>query len=73
MLIYNKCLKAPPSIPKNVLKVLSSTSTQVLAPCLNITDNQTLPAPQHQLCNLSIIFSNNAGQSDPLIRTLSKR
>ena len=36
---------------------------------MNITDN--LLAPQHQQCILSIIFSNNAGQSDPLIHTLS--
>ena len=40
---------------------------------MNITDSQPLSAPQYQFCNLSIIFSNNAGQSDPLIRTLSKR
>ena len=38
---------------------------------MNITDN--LSAPKHQLCTLSITFSNNAGHSDPLIRTLSKR
>ena len=31
-----KVLEAPPSISKNVLKVLSSTSTLVLAPCLII-------------------------------------
>ena len=29
-----KVLERPPSTSKNVLKVLSSTSTQVLAPCL---------------------------------------
>ena len=34
--LVEKCLKAPPSNPKNVLKVLSSTNTQVLAPCLVI-------------------------------------
>ena len=36
-LLAEKCLKAPPSTPKNVLKVLSSTSTQVLAACLVIS------------------------------------
>ena len=37
---------------------------------MNITDS--LLAPQHQQCTLSIIFSNNVGQGDPLIFTLSK-
>ena len=37
---------------------------------MNITDS--LSAPQHQQCTLSIIFSNNVGQSDPLIINLSK-
>ena len=31
-----KCLKAPPNTPKNVLKMLSSTSIQEVAPCLYI-------------------------------------
>ena len=34
MLIIKISLKAPSSTPKKELKVLSSTSTQVLAPCL---------------------------------------
>ena len=38
---------------------------------INVIDS--LLAPKHQQCTLSIIFINNAGQSDPLIRTLSKR
>ena len=38
---------------------------------INITDN--LLVPRHQQCTLFIIFSNNAGHSDQLIRTLSKR
>ena len=37
---------------------------------MNITDS--LLAPQHLLCTLSISFSNNVGQSDPLKFNLSK-
>ena len=37
---------------------------------MNITDS--LLAPQHKLCILSTIFSNNVGQSYPLIFNLSK-
>ena len=38
---------------------------------MNITDN--LLAPRHQVCILFIALSNNAGHTDPLIDTLSKR
>ena len=31
-----------------------------------------LSIPRHQQCNLSVVFSNVAGSSDPLILTLSK-
>ena len=37
---------------------------------MNIADN--LLAPRYQLCTLFIIFSNNVGQNDPLMFTLSK-
>ena len=38
---------------------------------MNITDS--LLAPQHQQCILSIMFINNVGHSDMLIHILSKR
>ena len=37
MLYLKKCLKAPSSTLKNVLKALLSTSTLVLDPCLQFT------------------------------------
>ena len=35
---------------------------------INITDS--LLDPKHQQCTIRIIFSNNAGHSDPLIHTI---
>ena len=51
--------------------VVIFNKTYLVEYSVNITDK--LLAPQHQQCILSIIFSNNARHSDPLIYTLSKR
>ena len=55
----------------SVLNISSSLDN-----CTTITiswDPPNVDSSLLQQCSLSIIFSNNAGQSDPLIYTLSKR
>ena len=50
--------------------VVMFNKTYLVEYSMNITDS--LLAPQHQQCALSAIFSNNAGQSYPMIFNLSK-